>query len=216
MKNTYFFPHDYHARHDPKLEKIYLKYGYEGWGIYWALIEMLYEQGGYLLLEDIPLYAKGDDSLCERIANAVRGFGLFENDGVRFWSNSCLLRLQNIVEKSQKASLNAKKRWNNANAMPTQCDGNAIIREEKKEEEKSAFPFKDFWDKYPRQVGAGMAALTFKATIKTETDFKDLMVALNNYKASDEVKAGKIMNGDRWLEDWRGWVKVKPKMRIPC
>jgi hypothetical protein len=47
MKKTFYFPHDYHARHDPKLEKAYLKHGHIAWGIYWHLIEMLYEQGGY-------------------------------------------------------------------------------------------------------------------------------------------------------------------------
>lgn len=75
--------------------------------------------------------------------------------------------------------------------------------------------FREFWSKYPRQIGESMAFLTFKSTIKTKKDFEDLMVALNNYIMSNEVKADKIKNGDRWIEDWRGWINLKPKKVDP-
>lgn len=138
MKQSYYFPHDYHARHDPKLERLFLTMGYEGWGIYWALIEALYEQGGYLRLDDINLYSKGDKPLCERITNVVRGFNLFKFDDTRFWSESCLLRLDKMVLKREKASISAQKRWGNANAMPTQCEGNAINKGDKGDKGKAS------------------------------------------------------------------------------
>jgi len=132
MKNSYYFPHDYHARHDPKLERLFLTMGYEGLGIYWCLIEMLYEQGGKILLTDIPLYAK-EPKLYQHIDNVINNFSLFGNDGQCFWSTSVLKRLQFREEKSQKSSISALKRWGNANAMPTQCEGNAIKERKGKE-----------------------------------------------------------------------------------
>lgn len=217
MKNTYFFPHDYHARHDPKLERLFLTMGYEGIGIYWCLIEMQYEQDSKLLLKDIILYAKGDTSLCERIARVINDFELFTKDDDRFWSVSCLERLEHIKDKSQKASQSAHKRWGvNANAMPTQSEGNAIYK--KKEEDiirdKNTPSFEEFWNLYPKQVGMSMALITFKATVKTDEDFKQLMAALKNYMASDEVKKNMIMRGDNWIEDWRGWIRRTPKSQI--
>lgn len=140
MKNTLYFPHDYHARHDPKLDRLYLTLGYEGVGIYWCLIEMLYEQGGYLKFDDLILYARQDNSLCERIAKVVRGFDLFKFDDVRFWSESCLNRLGKIKDKCEKASQSALKRWGgNANAMPTQCEGNAINKRNKEKKETNTY-----------------------------------------------------------------------------
>ena len=58
MKDTFYFPHDYHARHDPKLERLRMKYGCVTDGVYWCLVEMMYEQGGYISIEDAHLYSK--------------------------------------------------------------------------------------------------------------------------------------------------------------
>lgn len=74
--------------------------------------------------------------------------------------------------------------------------------------------FEEFWAAYPRQVGMQMALMTYMATIKTDKDFEDLMLALKNYKASKDVKGGFIMNGDKWIEDWRGWLGQKPKSSL--
>lgn len=129
-----YFSHDYHARNDQKLETLLMKEGLAGLGLYWCIVEMLYEDKGYIML-----------SQCERIAYALRTQEdivkrivtgeLFKNDGVRFWSTSVLNRLKMRAEKSHKAMASAKIRWN-ANAMRTQCDGNAIKVKKSKGKEK--------------------------------------------------------------------------------
>jgi uncharacterized protein YdaU (DUF1376 family) len=45
-KDTFFLKHDYHARTDEKVLGLLRKHGWAGYGLYWALIEMLYEAGG--------------------------------------------------------------------------------------------------------------------------------------------------------------------------
>ncbi len=74
--------------------------------------------------------------------------------------------------------------------------------------------FTKFWDSYPKKVGQAVAFQIFRATVKTDKDLTDLMTALKNYKESAEVKKGMIMNGGKWIEDWRGWLSMaKPKWR---
>ena len=47
-----YFSHDYHARDDIKLKKLRMSMKMEGIGIYWCIIEFLYENDGYLTLDD--------------------------------------------------------------------------------------------------------------------------------------------------------------------
>ena len=124
MKDSYYFPHDYHARHDPKLEKLRLEIGPVGDGIYWDLVEMLYEQGGYLDLKDLPYFSKSLNANCEILERIVKTSKLFIISRDKFYSEQVLVRLKHINAKRRKAISSAKKRWN-AKALPMQCEGNA-------------------------------------------------------------------------------------------
>lgn len=143
-KESFYFSHDYGSRNDPKLVKVLMKLKQEGKGVYWDLIEMLYEQGGYLLLSDCDSYAFALHTSEECITSLINDFGLFENDGVRFWSNSVLERMKQRNTKSEKAKESALKRWNkgdsnanalknNANALHSQSAPNAIKESKGKE-----------------------------------------------------------------------------------
>ncbi|MFD1770889.1 DUF4373 domain-containing protein [Sphingobacterium suaedae] len=127
-KESFYFSHDYGSRNDPKIVKVLMKLGQEGKGVYWDLIEMLYEQGGYLMLSDCDSYAFALRTSEECITRLVQEFGLFENDGEKFWSNSVLARMDKRDIKSQKAKESALKRWNKAdsNANASQNDTNAL------------------------------------------------------------------------------------------
>ncbi len=125
-KETYYFSHDYNARHDPKIKKLIIKHGFAGIGMYWYIVEMLYEQNGYLLLSDCECIAYDMRTKCERIMSVINDFGLFSKDTEKFWSESILRRLNMRKEKSEKASKSASYRWKNANALQTNTDRNAI------------------------------------------------------------------------------------------
>lgn len=126
VKNTNYFSHDFNARHDPKMVKLRLKMGMNGIGIYWALVEMLYEQGGEIKLSDIDFIAKEWREKRKKIEEVIQNFDLFEKNSEVFWSLSVNKRLEKIQGKSVKAKESASKRWNNdANALQTECDRNA-------------------------------------------------------------------------------------------
>lgn len=140
MKETFYFSHDYHARHDPKLVNLQMEFGMEGVGIYWCLIEMLYEQGGRLRPADyerIAFELRIDTELLKQIVFT----DLFEGDksGDYFWSNTVLERLEKREIKSQKARDSILKRWNkDTNVLRTNNECNTIKEskgKEKKEKE---------------------------------------------------------------------------------
>jgi len=131
-KNTYYFPHDYHARHDPKLERLRMEIGAAGDGIFWCLVEMLYEQDGYLLLKDIPLIAKALNTPEELVAKVVKDTELFIVNEQKFYSESLLARLQHINTKRRKARASAKLS-HPANAQRTHSERSAIKESKVKE-----------------------------------------------------------------------------------
>jgi hypothetical protein len=135
MKNSYYFPHDYHARHDPKLEKLRMELGPVADGIFWDLVEMLYEEEGYLLVKDIPLYAKmlnTDEHMLNKVITE-----LFLTEGDRFYNQSLLDRLAHITavreERRQAGELSGKSRQRNKCSASVEQLGNNIKERKVKE-----------------------------------------------------------------------------------
>lgn len=123
---SFYFSHDYNARADRKLVALQMSFGMEGVGIFWCIVEMLFEEGGYINLNECDRIAFELRTDSQRINQIISGFDLFKSDGSRFWSASVLRRLEVRYEKSEKARKSAEKRWGNADAMRTHSESNAI------------------------------------------------------------------------------------------
>lgn len=94
MKETYYFQHDYNARNDPKLQRLLMKLGVAGLGLYWCIIEQLYEQGGKLPISDIEVIAFNLHIEKTTIDEVVFELNLFNSDDTFFWSERVLRRLE--------------------------------------------------------------------------------------------------------------------------
>jgi len=93
MEEVFSFPHAYYARHDPKMEQLLMDHGLAGVGLFWCLVEQLYEQGGELPMDkckSIAFVLRVDSRKIERI---ILESGLFQNDGEVFWSDAVRERL---------------------------------------------------------------------------------------------------------------------------
>lgn len=140
--NKNYFPHDTGARNDEKLIKLQKEIGLEAVAIYWFIIEMLYENGGFLNLDfDLLTFNMRLDS--ERNATVKRiitEFDLFKINGQQFTNKRVIETLNFINSKSEKARKSAKIRWKTeqANAMRTQCEGNAKKKRKVNKENKSS------------------------------------------------------------------------------
>lgn len=133
IKKTFYFSHDYNARNDEKIIRLISKEGWQGYGIYWAIIEKLYEADGYLN-EDYTCIAFDLRTECDRITTVIQDYNLFEVANKKISSKSVLARLRRTLGISEKNRQNAKKRWDkpkkdNATAMRPHTSGNAIRRD---------------------------------------------------------------------------------------
>ena len=125
MKQTYF-PHDSNARNDIKLLKVRKDLGLEGYGIYFCLLEMLFSDKNMLCTDDFGLLAYAIQCDEEKLKAVIFNYDLFVIVDKCFYSARLNETIGEIVKKSTKASENAKKRWNNANAMQKLSNSNAI------------------------------------------------------------------------------------------
>ena len=109
MKDTFYFQHDYNARNDPRLQRLIMKCGCEGIGIYWCIVEQLYEQGGKLPNNHIETIAFNLHTTKTIVEEVVFGLNLFVSDDEFFWSESVLKRLESRSLISSKRSDAGKK-----------------------------------------------------------------------------------------------------------
>lgn len=145
-KDAYYFSHDANSRNDEKIISLRMEHGWEGFGLYWALIEMLRESANYELEAHYKRIAFALNADSETIKSVITQFDLFEVTEDLFWSKSLKNRMSKKDEKSQKARESAKKRWGNkhrecetnANALKTQSDSNANKSKEKESKEKES------------------------------------------------------------------------------
>lgn len=110
MANKEYFSHDYYARKDPKCCALIKEFGAAGYGVYWSLIEIMYEQGGKI--EKFPALYSGlafefgmdEEVLTKQIEAMVHRFCLIREDENFIWSDSIFDRLQIREEKRLKKS----------------------------------------------------------------------------------------------------------------
>jgi len=227
-KESFYFSHDFNARNDRKLIKVKLKHRQSGIGIYWSIVEMLFEENGFLPLSEIPTIA-GD--LREKeitVLSVINDFDLFENDGKYFWSNSAKRRIDKRSEKSEKAKESIRKRWQNTNVLPTKNDGNTIkgkeskikesIKENKKENNFPSMPKNEDVKNLPEQKITSAIEL-MKITQQTDVT-KDEIVRLW------EVFKIQNLTGKKYYQDLESvhshfinWVKtqkINKNIRTPA
>jgi len=122
-KDSYYFQHDSHARHDPKIIALINKYGLEGYGRFWVVIEMLRESSFYRLEDkEYMWYALAEqmhiseEETHKFIKDCIEKFELLQlNDGL-IYSNALLLRMNKLDDIRAKRKRSAEIRWEITNA----------------------------------------------------------------------------------------------------
>lgn len=145
-EQSYFFSHDVDAFEDIKIKKLYRKFGYEAYGLFWHILEILRKQENYMLEynEDTfeMFFQNTSFSKLDFMEYCIE-LKLFVLENNFFYSKSLCDRMkiyEEIIEKKKSA---AAARWKkskeksnvedstekiNANAMHvhTVCNANAI------------------------------------------------------------------------------------------
>lgn len=134
-----YFPHDSNARNSDKLLPVRMKYGAEGYGIYFMLIERLRDEPSYMSIKDYNMLAFDLRVDAQKIKAVIEDFGLFSftDDGKCFYSEGFIKRMKIKDSKSKARSdagkKGAEKRWNKGNdssaiTKPSQINGNAMAK----------------------------------------------------------------------------------------
>ena len=138
-KEAYYFSHDSNAKDDPKILQLRMEMGWEGYGLFWALIEMLRNESDHRMRRHYKSIAYALHSQEDSIQRIINDFDLFGIDDQFFWSESLLKRMELKEERSEKARESAKKRWNQSNdtkAMRTHSESNADVMQLKESKGK--------------------------------------------------------------------------------
>ena len=151
MKKTYF-NHDSSARTDLRIIKLRAKLGYEGYGIFWALLELLFTEENKLCVDDYTEIAFGLQTDPKILKQVIEDFDLFVVEDGCFYSKRLNKQIEEINAKSNKAKENASKRWNNTNVIRTNNDSNTSISKSsskskvKKSNYYNDISFPDYYD----------------------------------------------------------------------
>lgn len=119
-----YFPHDSNSRNSDKLLPVRMKFGAEGYGIYFMILERLRDEKNYMSVKDYNMLAFDLRVDAGKVKSIVEDFGLFAftENGECFYSEGFNKRMEIKDEKSKKRSeagkKGAEKRWQkNSNAI---------------------------------------------------------------------------------------------------
>ena len=133
-KDAYYFPHFCNARHDRKIKRVAKELGVEGYGIFFMLLEVLREQTDFKFpMEDVDLLADEFGTSEQKIRTVICNYQLFQIDEEeKFFSPKLVFYLQPYLEKSERARIAARKRWDNLqNEDDANADAKALQMENK-------------------------------------------------------------------------------------
>jgi hypothetical protein len=144
VKEAYYFSHDANARQDEKILMLRAEHGWEGYGIYWALVEMMFESSDTALnhnkIKGIAVSYNIDITLLQSVINTCLTEELFTGDDDKFWSESLKRRKSKYHDtKSKKSEAGKKgmaKRWGEAKNDNTVITENNKGKESKGNESK--------------------------------------------------------------------------------
>ena len=220
-KETFYFGHDYNARSDPKVQSMIMQFNSSGYGLYWCLIEMLYEEETHKLpMKDYVFNAIAMQMQCKKeqvkdfINFCISDVELLKVEGESFYSLRVLKTIDNRNDIKEKRSMAARKRWNDASAMQTNANAmqsDAKKRKEKKKKEKIILPFdsisfKETWDDWRVHRKELKKPLT-------ELSIKRQLNKLGKHSEADAIAVieQSILNGWVGFFELKEEKKTKPK-----
>ena len=112
-----YFKHDIGARNDLKLQELVMRHGAEGLGIYWCLVEVMYENGGYLPAEQYKSIAFVLHVEEAKVLGVLQSdlFTYSKEDEV-YSSERVLKELGSMKEISEKRKASIRARWEKYNS----------------------------------------------------------------------------------------------------
>ena len=212
-----WFKHDSDASNDSKLKKLRLKYGAQGYGIYWYCLELIarnvekhnltfeLEHDAELIADDFKL----SSDLVQHIMTYMVDLGLFENTtGVI----TCLKMATRTDEYTQQLIRSNKKCTDSLPRVSLESPDNirGIRREEKRREENRIEEKRA--EKTEKHEGSRLSLLwivpiEYLEYCKTEIPDLNPKLVAESFKDFWLGKTGADAIKNDWFVAWRKWVR---------
>lgn len=236
MKNNIqpYFSHDSNARNSEKLLKVRMKYGAEGYGVYFMLLERLREEDDYKCFVDIDVFSFDFRADREIIKSIIYDFNLFKfsEDKKYFYSESLLRRMEIKDKKKEELSeirrMAANKRWEKERDEKSKADANALQNDAKKREDNLSKDNKDNKDnkKITNEIKDEINKYTKNKELRDNlcvfvdmrndlnksfslNDFKMFLKQLDSYANDDSNKNTLLRNSIM-----NKWINIYPTSKI--
>lgn len=138
-KETYYFSHDSNAIVDTKILNMRSDYGMEGYGLFWAIIEMLRNEENYKLeysnntYRAVKTLTNTTIDVEQYINDCINDYQLFKAEDGFFYSNSLMRRMQ---EKDNKKRINQENGKLGGRPRKTEIKSNGFESETQKNQNK--------------------------------------------------------------------------------
>ena len=227
-----WFAHESKANRDTKMRKLLMKYGAEGYGLYWYCVEHIADNVGpkltFELEHDSEILAhelKIDTMLVEEIMRYMVSVGLFEeSEGVV----SCLSLLKHLTPKcTRNEELKTLIREANSISLSATVPDSPRLspivppRGEERRREKNKpsqsdrvrDSFEVWWSKYPKKVGKKDALAMFRRLSASE---RHAMLADDVSRRYKNTEQRYIHNGDTYVRKqlWQDEISSSGKREI--
>ena len=128
-----YFPHEYAATNDPKIQALIGEYGAAGYGIYWRIVEMLHSANShtlplkkYIYLAIAKQMLTNAEQIEAMLTACINDYELINSDGVNFWIDRVLRNIETrqeiSVKRREAGRLGAEKRKELAIAKQNQAN----------------------------------------------------------------------------------------------
>ena len=128
-----YFPHEYAATNDPKIQALIGEYGAAGYGIYWRIVEMLHSANThtlplkkYIYLAIAKQMLTNVEQIEAMLTACINDYELINSDGVNFWIDRVLRNIETrheiSVKRREAGRLGAEKRKELAIAKQNQAN----------------------------------------------------------------------------------------------
>lgn len=191
--------------------------GYEGYGRYWALLELFATkiEEEHVLTKHVKFNVPSEvirrlvrirswtelDSFADRIATE-RGLKMKRIGNVFEIEAPILLDLLHSDFKKSRRDPERIPPKNKNKELELRNKNNTIAH----------FDFELIYEQYPRKEGKSKGMKICKAQIKSEREFSDLKLAIENYSKHVEGRDKKyIKQFSSFMSEWRDWVDFKPE-----
>ena len=108
----HWFKHDFYTCNDHKMQKLDFKYPIIGYGIFFKVVEMLYQNDGKIEY-DLDFISHSLNYKKEIVLSVLSDFDLFVTQDDFLFNKRVTRSILEITEKSQKARASANKRYGN-------------------------------------------------------------------------------------------------------